>query len=129
MARYYDIEKIKKFDVKLDYSDIFKQYGELTTSKLKNNPAHLKKHRRRKEYSSTWQCKTEKIGDVLTTTVYNAKNGPLTYLLENGHLIVNKKGGVGWAAPKPHISTVFDEVKNGFIRAVETRTKIDIEIS
>lgn len=128
-ARFYDIEKIKNFKAEINYVSILKEYGKKTTDQLKRNPGNFDKHRKNKEYSSTWRNKTEKIGTVTETVVYNKSNGSLTHLLENGHLIVNKHGSVGWAAPHPHISKVFDDIKDDFVRAIETKTQINIDIT
>ena len=71
-------------------------------SKLKSSSP-----KRSGRYASGW--KTKKEGGALgvnVVTVYNATKPQLTHLLENGHLIRNKKGEFGRAPAHPHIASV-----------------------
>ena len=54
-------------------------------------------------YASGWGSKQL---DADTTVVYNKKMPGLTHLLENGHVIRNKKGTYGRAPAHPHIKPV-----------------------
>lgn len=58
--------------------------------------------------------------------VWNDGNWELTHLLENGHKIVNKRGGVGWASMHPHITPVYSRLKPQFIADMK-KAKIDAE--
>lgn len=85
-----------------------------------------KVHRRSKSYSKGWIYEVmNKDKEDVYAHVYNKTNWQLTWLLENGHLIVNKRGGVGWAAPKRHIEPTFDRQAKKFINDME---KVDLEI-
>jgi hypothetical protein len=55
------------------------------------------------DYSSGWGTKKEGDMDVI---VYNRKAPGLTHLLENGHIIRNKKGTFGRVSGKKHIAPV-----------------------
>lgn len=63
-----------------------------------------------KDYAKNWKVKvrrSKKKGNEYI--VYNKDTYRLTHLLENGHLITNKRGGIGWSAPRPHIKPSFDK--------------------
>ena len=60
------------------------------------------------DYASGW---TAKQLDADTAVAYNRKMPGLTHLLENGHVIRNKKGDFGRAPAHPHIAPV--EAKEG----------------
>lgn len=84
--------------------------------------------RTNKKYKDGWTLlKGRKDRDQYYVEVWNETNWQLTHLLENGHLIVNKKGGVGWASAKPHIQKALDSVKQGFINQME-RAEVEIDI-
>lgn len=73
--------------------------------KLKNTSPKGSPHRRK--YAEGWAIKREKTGTgIPVVTVYNRTNGPLTHLLENGHMIVNAKGTYGRTRPIKHIEPV-----------------------
>ena len=83
--------------------------------------------RKSKNYKYGWRIKKGKAMKNLTfVEVWNETNWQLTWLLENGHLIVNKKGGVGWASAVPHIQQAIDFVKPQFIADMQ-RAEIDID--
>lgn len=70
-------------------------------------------YRKKNNYSKTFTV--ELYPYALTGIVYNKKNYRLSHLLENGHFIVNKKGGLGWASPSPHFSPTYDEVLEPYL--------------
>lgn len=55
------------------------------------------------EYASGWGMKKQGEADVV---VYNRKAPGLTHLLENGHVIRNKKGTYGRVSGRKHIAPV-----------------------
>lgn len=55
------------------------------------------------DYASGWGSK--KLGEM-DAVVYNRKAPGLTHLLENGHMIVNKKGTFGRVSGRKHIKPV-----------------------
>lgn len=77
-------------------------------------------NRKAKKYRDGWvvDLKEDRNGIVIAT-IWNKDNYQLTHLLENGHLIVNKKDGTGWASAKPHIEKAYQQVKEPFIQAMK----------
>ena len=83
--------------------------------------------RKSKNYKYGWRAvRGIKTKNETFVEVWNKDNWQLTWLLENGHLIVNKKGGVGWASAVPHIQQAVDFVRPQFIAEMQ-RAEIDIE--
>lgn len=123
-----DIEKLTEFKVELNYNDIIDKYADECADKVRTNAkAILKEHRGR--YVKGWIAEPETARDgAYSVRVWNHTDWQLTHLLENGHLIVNKKKGVGWASAHPHIDKAFKSVKNKFIKAMQNvDTKVDIK--
>lgn len=82
----------------------------------------------RGRYKSGWTVKKgRKTKNQYYVEVWNETDWQLTHLLENGHLIVNKRNGVGWAEAKPHIQNALDSVKPQFISEME-HAEIDVKI-
>lgn len=85
-----------------------------------------KTHRRTKSYSAGWTYEIYSTDEKdIYAKVFNKTNWQLTWLLEKGHLIVNKKGGVGWAAPRRHIEPTYDKQARKFIKDMKS---VDLEI-
>ena len=64
-------------------------------------------------YARGWTVKREQSSSGINTViVHNKTNYQLTHLLENGHLIVNKKGTCGRVSGIKHIKPV-EEWANG----------------
>ena len=122
--KYIDIEKFDGFNAEIDYSKIIDKYANKAKNRLKTKSPNG--NRKTNKYKDTWVVVTEKNKNEYSAIVKNEKNWQLTHLLENGHQIVNKKGGVGWASAKPHIKPTFDELKSKFINAMANETKIKI---
>lgn len=121
-----NIEKFHKLTAKIKGMEkTIQTYSEYTADTLKEKPK-WKRNRSTRTYNSGWRydmvywSKTEISG-----WVHNKTDWQLTWLLENGHLVTNKKGGVGWAAPHPHIRPVFDEESKNF---VDDMRKLEIEV-
>ena len=68
------------------------------------------------DYARGWRVKKEGKGDVI---VHNATNYQLTHLLENGHVIRNKKGTYGRAPAHKHIKPVETWANKEFQRKIE----------
>ncbi len=66
--------------------------------KLRNTSPH-----KTGSYAKGWGAKKEGDMDVI---VYNRTDAPLTHLLENGHVIKNKKGTYGRTRAIKHIAPV-----------------------
>ena len=72
------------------------------------------------DYAQGWTVKKEGKGDVI---VHNATNYQLTHLLENGHVIRNKKGTYGRAPAHKHIRPVETWGNKEFQRKIEDGLK------
>lgn len=74
------------------------QVAKETVSMLKNTSPKGSPHKRR--YAEGWKVTKQGRGDLV---VHNPSNYQLTHLLENGHVIRNKKGTYGRTHPIKHI--------------------------
>jgi len=72
------------------------------------------------DYARGWAVKKNGDGDVV---VHNATNYQLTHLLENGHVIRNKKGTYGRAPAHKHIKPVETWGNKEFQRKIEEGLK------
>ena len=76
-----------------------KKVARETAKRLKNTSP-----KRGGEYARDWAVKNLSVhGNIVNLVVYNRKHYQLTHLLENGHVIRNKKGAYGRAPAHPHI--------------------------
>lgn len=119
--KFIEIEEFKGLDINLDYEKIILTYGKKAKDELKKvSPSDNKGAKKRKgKYKDTWTTKETIKTDDIESMVWNDGNYQLTHLLENGHLIVNKRGGVGWASSKPHIKPTYNKLKPKFIQAMK----------
>jgi hypothetical protein len=74
------------------------QVAKETVSMLKNTSPKGSPHKRR--YAEGWKVTKQGRGDLV---VHNPSNYQLTHLLENGHVVRNKKGTYGRTHPIKHI--------------------------
>lgn len=74
------------------------QVAKETVSMLKNTSPKGSPHKRR--YAEGWKVSKQGRGDLV---VHNPSNYQLTHLLENGHVVRNKKGTYGRTHPIKHI--------------------------
>lgn len=113
------LDNFKELKIELDYKDILKKYSNECKQNLKRiSPSDNK---RTKSYADGWEVVIERNNkDDYSATVWNATDWQLTHLLENGHIIANKRNGVGWASAKPHINKAYLAVKQPFIRDMKT---------
>ena len=86
-------------DVEGVMKSAIKETAKETATKLKNTSPKGSPHRRR--YAEGWTASKQRgTGDYI---VHNKTNYQLTHLLENGHVIRNKKGTYGRTTPIKHI--------------------------
>lgn len=82
--------------------------GRETANKLKSASP-----RKSGKYASGWRVKKIKDGgDVVDVVVHNVNAPGLTHLLENGHVVRNKKGTFGRAPAHKHIKPVEEWANN-----------------
>lgn len=105
-----NIENFNGIEVKIDYKPVLEKYADKCKDIIKQNSP-----KRTGKYQDGWvaQADTDYLGNY-SVVVWNETSWQLTHLLENGHAIVNKKGGTGWASGKPHIKKGYRAVKNAF---------------
>lgn len=70
-------------------------------------------------YARSWTVKAERHGELTDYIVHNSKHYQLTHLLENGHVIRNKKGTYGRTNPIKHIAPVEDWAVNELPNEIE----------
>lgn len=72
------------------------------------------------DYAKGWKIKRERgrngINDV---TIHNATDYRLTHLLENGHVIRNKKGTYGRTSGRKHIKPVEEYFNSEVVEEIE----------
>ena len=88
--------------------------------KLKNTSPKGSPHRRK--YAEGWTTKTQRNRSGITDIiVWNSTNYQLTHLLENGHVIRNKKGTYGRTRGIKHIAPVEDWAIDELPKEIERR--------
>lgn len=112
------LENFNRLEVEIDYKPIVDKFGDDTAKYLQRTSPRGR--RRNKTYAQGWVFLVDKkTKGEYGGKVWNETNYQLTHLLENGHLIVNKKGGVGWASGNPHIDKAYQQIKTPFQKAME----------
>lgn len=72
------------------------------------------------KYAKSWRVRTDRgSGGIDTVTVHNKDHYQLTHLLENGHVVKNKKGTYGRTSPQKHIGPVNDWACDELPREIE----------
>lgn len=89
-----EVDKEVQESVKRNVNSVAKEAAQ----KLRNSSP-----KRTGDYASGWSTKKQGEADVV---VYNKKAPGLTHLLENGHVIKNKKGTFGRVSGRKHIKPV-----------------------
>lgn len=114
------LENFKGYSFKIEYEDIVDKYAKECVAYLKQSSPRNRytMARARGKYADGWTLNQSKAKQNYQSIVWNETNWQFTHLLENGHLIVNKRGGVGWASPHPHIAPAMEKVKAPFERAM-----------
>lgn len=114
-----------KLNVKVDTDKICERTAKRCSNHLRAISPESKQ-RRSKPYKAGWEVRNgTKRNNESFYEVWNRTNYQLTHLLENGHIISNKKGGVGWASARPHIQNAVDFVRPQFIAEME---KAEVEV-
>lgn len=111
------LEIFKGIKAEIMMDDIIEEYADKCVGILRQT--QWKTKRANKSYNDGWTTEKKKKKQETSCTVWNATEYQLTHLLEKGHLITNKRNGVGWAAAHPHIDPAFQDVKEPFKRAME----------
>ena len=118
-------------DIAKELEDILKDYieevGEKSDKVLKTAASDTAKDlrstspKRTGAYASSWAVKTQNgVGGSKTYIVHNKKYYRLTHLLENGHVIRNKKGTYGRAPAHPHIKAAEDRAASKIVAEMES---------
>ena len=87
-----------------------------TTSREAVDKLHNTSPRGTGAYAAGWTVKKQSAKDVI---VHNTDHYQLTHLLENGHVIRNKKGTYGRAPAHRHIKPVETWANNEFQRLIK----------
>lgn len=117
----------KGFTIGEQLADILNEYGREVkavadkeiAAVAKESVAKLKSTSPRKSgaYARGWRVKKDRDGSAI---VHNATNYQLTHLLENGHIIKNKKGTYGRTNGIKHIEPVEQWANGELVQRIET---------
>ena len=113
-------------------NDVLEEYidevDDLTNTEMKKAAQDTAKDlrstspKRTGRYAAAWAVKSEALaGGAMKYTVYNKTYGWKTTLLENGHVIKNKKGDYGRAPAYPHIKPAEDRAVQKLITDLESK--------
>lgn len=109
----------------MDYID---EVGEISDGVLKDASDETAKDlrntspQRTGKYASGWTVKVSNGAEgTKVYTVHNATSYRLTHLLENGHVIRNKKGEYGRAPAHPHIKAAEQRAITRLIAELENK--------
>lgn len=118
------LSNFRHLDVNIQYEPVIQKYAKECADILKNNSPE-----KTGAYAQGWAVDEKKDvrGRWYVATVWNEDHYRLTHLLENGHIIANKRGGVGWSSARPHIAKAYRSIKPSFLRAIEN-VEIEVEI-
>lgn len=73
------------------------------------------------DYARGWAVKKEQGVGKMNFIVYNRTDYQLTHLLENGHVIRNKKGTYGRTNAIPHIAPAAEKAEQDLIERLESK--------
>lgn len=105
-------------DVKEAAADSFDQVSKEAVGKLKSSSP-----KRKGKYASGWTRKKEVYRGISSYVVHNKTCYQLTHLLENGHVVRNKKGTYGRAPARPHIKPVEEWAQTAVVDEIERNLK------
>ena len=132
MARKLNIKNFHELEVRFpNLNRIVYKHSLATANDLRRNPYRKwNTHRLKPQYDAGWRIEmTEDNKKRTVGTVYNKKWYMMTWLLENGHFIVNKKNGVGWSPGKPHhIKPSFDKNSEKFKEDMKTNLNVVVDL-
>lgn len=96
-------------------NSVFKTAARTAANDLKNSSP-----RRTGGYASGWSVKNlDRHGKIANLIVHNSTHYQLTHLLENGHVVRNKKGTYGRAPARKHIAPVADRANSEVPQEIE----------
>lgn len=102
-------------DMKRKVNNSVDVVGKESVNKLKNTSP-----KKTGDYARGWRLKRERgrngINDV---TIHNATDYHLTHLLENGHVVRNKKGTYGRAPAHKHIAPVEEYFNSEVVEEIQ----------
>ena len=102
-------------DFKRKVNNSVDKVGKESVNKLKNTSPS-----KTGDYARGWRLKRERgrngINDV---TIHNATDYHLTHLLENGHVVRNKKGTYGRAPAHKHIAPVEEYFNSKVVEEIQ----------
>lgn len=108
-----------------DINDIVEQSAneaaEICTRQLRNTSP--RRAGRGQHYANGWTMKPIRSGNLVSFTVYNRTKPQLTHLLENGHVVRNKKGTYGRAPAIKHIEPAEEAAIQKFELRVRARIR------
>ena len=97
-------------------SDEIEAIAKETANELKNTSP-----RRTGQYAGGWAIRQERGTGVANFVVYNRKKPQLTHLLENGHVIRNKKGTYGRTDGISHIAPAEQKAADMLVEKLESK--------
>lgn len=122
------LEKFTKLEAKIEgIEDTIEKYSKISVDTLKTKPQWERNRLRGRRYNAGWTYGISVDNTEIAGLVRNETDWQLTWLLENGHLVTNKKGGVGWASPHRHIRPVFEDNVKDYVDDMK-RLEVDIKI-
>lgn len=121
MAKDIKLEDFKGFKVDINFDEIAKKNADELAKKINQN---IQSEGWTGTYANSWDVVERKYSKD-TSYIVRSKVYQLSHLLENGHMIVNKKSGVGWSAPRPHIMPAYRVQRDQFLREVDN---IDVKL-
>ena len=101
-------------------NDAIQKIAKESVQKLKNTSPKRPGHG---EYARGWTIKREKGLDNIATLIVHNKQYQLTHLLENGHIVRNKKGTYGRAPAIKHIQPVEEEANTELPQEIERQLR------
>ena len=105
------------------YEDRVKNVYEMSVSRVSREAVQRLRNTSPKKsgsYARGWSLKKVKSrANVMDVIVHNRTDYQLTHLLENGHVIRNKKGEYGRTRPIKHIAPVAEWAENELPNEIE----------
>ena len=134
-SKFVSIEQFNKMTIDLEYDDIIIENAQACCDEI----VDYCKNKKWDEYAKGWVVEMRRPNlktknrryqsKVAAAIIHNKDHYRLTHLLEKGHLITNKIGGVGFAAPFPHIRPAFDKWSFSFYTDLKEKTGIEVNIN